>query len=140
MPTGPTAPPAVPPALATVEAGALCARAGDDTGVREVRIGATPPDLSAAARTPPGGWADQVVVEPGRGALVESVAAPGATGGAVCVVTDLGRRYVLAGADVPGMLGYAGVRPVRLPAGLVSLVPAGSPLDPAAARTVAAPA
>ncbi|MEU5721212.1 hypothetical protein [Micromonospora sp. NPDC047738] len=28
---------------------------------------------------------------------------------------------------------YAGVRPVRLPASLVSLVPAGSPLDPAAA-------
>ncbi|MGY0003856.1 type VII secretion protein EccB, partial [Micromonospora sp. I033] len=70
----------------------------------------------------------------------ESVAAPGATGGAVSVVTDLGRRWVLAGAEVPGMLGYAGVHPVRLPAGLVSLVPAGSPLDPAAARTVAAPA
>ncbi|MFE9959998.1 type VII secretion protein EccB [Micromonospora sp. NPDC005299] len=142
VPTGPTAPPAVPPALVTVEGGAVCARAGDNTGVREVRLGATPPDLSAAARTPlgRGGLADQVLVEPGRGALVESVAAPGATGGAVCVVTDLGRRYVLAGADVPGMLGYAGVRPVRLPAGLVSLVPAGSPLDPAAARTVAAPA
>lgn len=142
VPTGPTAPPAVPPRLATVEGGALCARAGDDTGVREVRLGATPPDLSAAARTPPGrgGLADQVLVEPGRGALVESVAAPGAGGGAVCLVTDLGRRYVLAGAEVPGMLGYAGVRPVRLPAGLVSLLPAGSPLDPAAARTVAAPA
>ncbi|MFG3603064.1 type VII secretion protein EccB [Micromonospora chersina] len=142
VPAGPTAPPAVPPRLATAEGGALCARAGDDTGVREVRLGATPPDLSAAARTPPGrgGSADQVLVEPGRGALVESVAAPGAGGGAVCLVTDLGRRYVLAGADVPGMLGYAGVHPVRLPAGLVSLVPAGSPLDPAAARRFAAPA
>ncbi|MET8833260.1 type VII secretion protein EccB [Micromonospora sp. NPDC004540] len=142
VPTGPTAPPAVPPALATTEGGALCARADDDTGAREVRLGVVPPDLSAAARTPAGrgGLADQVLVEPGRGALVESVAAPGATGGAVCVVTDLGRRHVLAGADVLGMLGYSGVRPVRLPAGLVSLVPAGSPLDPAAARTVAAPA
>ncbi|MCW3845316.1 type VII secretion protein EccB, partial [Micromonospora yasonensis] len=74
------------------------------------------------------------------GAVVESVAAPGATGGAVSVVTDLGRRYVLSGADVLGMLGYPGVRPARLPAGLVGLVPAGSPLDPAAARAVAAPA
>ncbi|MBQ0897406.1 type VII secretion protein EccB, partial [Micromonospora sp. U56] len=74
------------------------------------------------------------------GAVVESVAAPGATGGAVSVVTDLGRRYVLAGTEVLGMLGYGDVRPVRLPAGLVSLVPAGSPLDPAAARAVAAPA
>ncbi|WBB71203.1 type VII secretion protein EccB [Micromonospora sp. WMMD1128] len=142
VPGGPTAPPAVPPRLAASEAGALCARAGDDAGVREIRLGVTAPDLAAVARTSGGrgGLADQVVVEPGRGALVEAVAAPGATGGAVCVVTDLGRRYALAGADVPGMLGYAGVRPVRLPAGLVDLLPAGSPLDPEAARVVAAPA
>ncbi|MFD2767049.1 type VII secretion protein EccB [Micromonospora eburnea] len=139
VPAGPTAPPAVPPRLATVDGGALCVRVGDDTGVRDVRLGATPPDLSAAARTVTGrgGLADQVVVEPGRGAVVEAAAAPGATGGALCVITDLGRRYVLAGGDVLGMLGYAGVRPVRLPASLVSLVPAGSPLDPTAARTVA---
>ncbi|MGR6319127.1 type VII secretion protein EccB [Micromonospora soli] len=142
VPTGPTAPPAVPPRLAGVAGGALCARVGDDTGVREIRVEVAPPDLSAAARTSAGGGglADRVVVEPGRGAVVESAAAPGAAGGAISVVTDLGRRYVLAGADVLGMLGYAGVRPVRLPAGLVSLVPAGSPLDPAAARAVAAPA
>ncbi|SCF04537.1 type VII secretion protein EccB [Micromonospora viridifaciens] len=139
VPTGPTAPPAVPPRLATVDGGALCARIGDDTGVRDVRVGAQLPDLSATARTAGGGLADQVVVEPGRGAVVESVAAPGAAGGAVNVVTDLGRRYVLTGPDVLGMLGYSGVRPVRLPASLVSLVPAGSPLDPAAARTVATP-
>ncbi|MGC1210368.1 MAG: type VII secretion protein EccB, partial [Micromonospora sp.] len=54
-------------------------------------------------------------------------------------VTDLGRRYVLADRAVLGMLGYPDVQPVRLPAGLVSLVPAGSPLDPSAARAVAAP-
>ncbi|WP_431931503.1 type VII secretion protein EccB [Micromonospora sp. RP3T] len=142
VPAGPDAPPAVPPRLATADPGALCARGGDDTGVREIRLGVTAPDPAAAARTAGGrsGLADQVVVEPGRGALVEAVAAPGATGGTVCVVTDLGRRYALAGADVPGMLGYSGVRPVRLPAGLVDLLPAGSPLDPAAARAVAAPA
>ncbi|PWR16773.1 type VII secretion protein EccB, partial [Micromonospora sicca] len=131
------------PGLATVDGGAVCARVGDDTGVHDVRVGATPPDLAAAARTPTGRGgvrADQVVVEPGRGAVVESAAAPGASGGAVSVVTDLGRRYVLADGAVLGMLGYSGVRPVRLPASLVSLVPAGSPLDPAAARAVAAPA
>ena len=44
--------------------------------------------------------ADHVVVEPGRGAVVEAAAAPGATGGAVSVVTDLGRRYVLADREV----------------------------------------
>ena len=94
-------------------------------------------------RTAPTGGAvlaDHVVVEPGRGAVVEAAAAPGATGGAVSVVTDLGRRYVLADREVLGMLGYRDVRPVRLPAGLVSLVPAGATLDPAAARAVAAPA
>ncbi|MFU8874629.1 type VII secretion protein EccB [Micromonospora sp. SL4-19] len=142
VPTGPTAPPAVPPRLATVDGGALCVGAGDDRGVRDVRVGAQPPDLSAAAHPSAGrgGLADHVVIEPGRAAVVESAPAPGATGGAICVVTDLGRRHVLTGADVLGMLGYGGVRPVRLPASLVSLVPAGSPLDPAAARTVAAPA
>ncbi|MFG1721180.1 type VII secretion protein EccB [Micromonospora chalcea] len=142
VPGGPAAPPAVPPRLAADEGGALCARAGDDTGVRELRVGVTAPDLAAATRTPGGraGLADEVVVEPGRGALVEAVSAPGATGGAICVVTDLGRRYALTGAEVAGMLGYAGVRPARLPAGLVDLLPAGSPLDPEAARTVAAPA
>lgn len=141
-PTGRVAPPAVPPRLATVDGGALCARVADDTGVRDLRVGVTPPDLSAAARaaTGHGGLVDRVVVEPGRGAVVESVAAPGATGGAVSVVTDLGRRYVLTGGEVLGTLGYSGVRPLRLPASLVSLVPAGSPLDPAAARAVAAPA
>jgi type VII secretion protein EccB len=142
VPAGPSAPPAVPPRLATVDAGALCVRVGDDTGVRDIRLGVTPPDLSAAARSAAGhgGLADQVLVEPGRGAVVESAAAPGATGGAISVVTDLGRRYVLPGVDVLGMLGFTGVRPVRLPASLVSLVPAGSPLDPTAARAVAAPA
>ncbi|RQW97107.1 type VII secretion protein EccB, partial [Micromonospora globispora] len=133
------------PRLAAVDGGALCARGGDDTGVREVRVDVTPPALTAAARPvlPAGRGGvpvDQVVVEPGRGAVVESVAAPGASGGAISVVTDLGRRYVLADRAVLGMLGYSDVRPVRLPAGLVSLVPAGSPLDPVAARAVAAPA
>ncbi|MFI7575791.1 type VII secretion protein EccB [Micromonospora sp. NPDC049497] len=144
-PTGPTAPPAVPPKLAAPDTGALCARVGDDGGAAEVRLGVRLPDLATTPRTAPatpGGpvLADHVVVEPGRGAVVESVAAPGATGGAVSVVTDLGRRYVLAGGDVLGMLGYSGVRPARLPASLVSLVPAGATLDPASAREVAAPA
>ncbi|MFG3700922.1 type VII secretion protein EccB [Micromonospora sp. NPDC047620] len=142
-PTGPTAPPTVPPRLAAPDGSALCVRVGDDGGATEVRLGVGLPDLAAAPRTPPpsggGVRADHVVVEPGRGAVVESVAAPGAPGGAVSVVTDVGRRYVLAGGEVRGMLGYRDVRPLRLPAGLVSLVPAGATLDPAAARVVATP-
>ncbi|MGQ5261334.1 type VII secretion protein EccB [Micromonospora sp. ZYX-F-536] len=142
-PSGPTAPPPVPPRLTAGDDGALCARVGDDGGAGEVRWGVRLPDLAAVPRTPPAGGAvlaDHVVVEPGRGAVVEAAAAPGASGGAISVITDLGRRYVVADRDVLAMLGYRDVRPQRLPAGLVSLVPAGATLDPAAARAVAAPA
>ena len=142
VPAGPTAPPPAPPRLAGVDGGALCARVGADGTVRDVRIGTTVPD----SRPPPApptaraGCAWTRCWSSRGGARWSSrLAAPGADGGAVSVVTDLGRRYVLADAEVLGMLGYQGVTPVRLPAGLVSLVPAGSPLDPAAARAVAAP-
>ncbi|MEV6812492.1 type VII secretion protein EccB [Micromonospora sp. NPDC051296] len=143
-PTGPGAPPTAPPRLATMDSPVLCARVGDDAGAIELRLGVDLPDLTAAPRTARGpdgpALADHVLVEPGRAAVVESVAAPGATGGAISVVTDLGRRYVLADAGVSAMLGYGEVAPVRLPAGLVSLVPAGATLDPEAARQPAAPA
>ncbi|WP_320066120.1 type VII secretion protein EccB [Micromonospora sp. RTGN7] len=139
VPTGPAAPPTSPPRLAAPDGGALCVGVSGDGEARDVRLGAAVPDLTGSPRIVGAApVADHVVVEPGRGAVVESVAAPGATGGVLCVVTDLGRRYALTDPEVLGMLGYQGVRPVRLPAGLVSLVPAGSPLDPAAARAVAA--
>jgi hypothetical protein len=86
------------------------------------------------ATVPPGG---PVVVPRGSGALVEAAAAPGAPpgSGTVSIVTDAGTRYPLAGPDLLAPLGYQGVTPVRVPAGLVALVPAGPALDPAAART-----
>ncbi|WP_433528073.1 type VII secretion protein EccB [Micromonospora sp. CA-263727] len=140
-PTGPGAPPTAPPRLATVDSPTLCARVGDDGGPIELRHGVDLPELTAAPRTVTGApratAADHVLVAPGRGVLVESAPAPGAPGGAISVVTDLGRRYVLAGAGVPAMLGYGEVTPVRLPAALVSLVPAGATLDPEAARQAA---
>ncbi|MGK5739869.1 type VII secretion protein EccB [Micromonospora sp. URMC 103] len=142
-PSGPAAPPPAPPRLAAVDGGGVCARVGDDAGVAEVRVGVALPALTGAPRSADpadrGVRADHVLVEAGRGAVVEAVAAPGASGGAVSVVTDLGRRHVVADPSVLGMLGYRDVRPARLPAGLVSLVPAGAPLDPAAARAVAVP-
>lgn len=145
VPTGAIAPPASPPRLAALDGAGVCARVGDDGDVRDVRIGVDVPDLTAAPQTGApatrgGVLADHVLVEPGGGAVVESVAAPGASGGAISVVTDLGRRYVLGNGEVLGMLGYADVRPVRLPASLVSMLPAGSILDPEAARAVAGPA
>ncbi|MFI7551358.1 type VII secretion protein EccB [Micromonospora sediminimaris] len=141
VPAGPDAPPVAPPRLATPEPSTICVRVADDTGAVEVRRGVELPTPASTPEQPADSTtADHVLVEPGRGAVVESVATPGATGGAISVVTDLGRRYALAGPEVTGMLGYADVRPVRLPAGVVSLVPAGASLDPSVARQRAAPA
>ena len=140
-PTGPDAPPNAPPRLAAGSP-VLCAVVGDDAASVDLRLDATLPDLSPATSTAGAAGrtvADHVVVAPGRGALVEAVAAAGAPGGALCVITDLGRRHVLADAEVSAMLGYRQTRPIRLPAGLVSLVPAGASLDPLAARRATTP-
>jgi type VII secretion protein EccB len=134
--------PPTTPAVATPQEGTICAVVRGDSGVSEVRVGTDVPDASDAARTgarTEGGTvlADLVMVQPGRGAVVESAPAPGAGGGALSVVTDLGVRYAVPSPDVLGMLGYGGVRPVRMPASLVSLLPSGRALDPAAARAPA---
>jgi type VII secretion protein EccB len=133
-----TVPPATTPKLADAGTGALCAVVAGEAGVTEVLIGAADPDVGVATQTSARAasgtvLADYVLVAPGRGAVVESVAAPGATGGALSVVTDLGRRYPVSRAEVLTMLGYDGVRPLRLPASVVSLVPSGRALDPEAA-------
>lgn len=146
VPRDAAAPPATIPRLAPVPGGSVCGTVRDDSGVAEVRVGASVPQAAAGpatgARATTGGvLVDRVIVEPGRGALVEAAAAPGATGGTVSLVTDLGRRYPVAGTEVLAMLGYGDVAPLRLPAGLVALVPAGEALDPVSARTpVARPA
>ncbi|HEX8631669.1 MAG TPA: type VII secretion protein EccB [Catenuloplanes sp.] len=126
------------PTLVDAVDGALCGLVPTDAGVAEVRIGATVPDPGVAATT--GSRSDRgtvlvdlVVVPPGSGTVVEAAPAPGAGGGAVSVVTDLGRRFAVSDPEVLGVLGYGGVRPVRMPSALVSLIPAGPALDPAAA-------
>ena len=58
---------------------------------------------------------------------------PRAPAGTVSVVTDLGRNYPLSDPELLKVLGYDGVQPVRLPAGLVARLPQGSALTPAAA-------
>jgi type VII secretion protein EccB len=134
--------PATPPQVVTPEGGTVCAVVQGDSGISDVRVSTRVPDASGGARTgarTEGGTvlADLVVVQPGRGAVVESAPAPGADGGALSVVTDLGVRYAVPGRDVLGMLGYGGVRPVRMPASLVSLLPSGKALNPDAARAPA---
>jgi len=143
-PSGKSAPPASTPRLVAADSGATCALVKGDEGVTELRVKATPPDVSTAARTGSRSGngtilADYVLVEPGYGALVEAAAAPGAAGGALSVVTALGRRYAVPSTEVLNMLGYDAVTPLRLPAGLVALIPAGEALDPDAARAPAIP-
>jgi type VII secretion protein EccB len=78
--------------------------------------------------------ADRVVLEPGYGVLVSAMSSPEAPTGTLNLVTDLGYRYPLSSAEVPAMLGYGQVTPVRLPASLVVRLPSGPALDPAAAK------
>jgi type VII secretion protein EccB len=77
--------------------------------------------------------ADRVLVEPGWAGLVEVVPAGQAAAGTVSLVTDQGKMYPLASPDVLKILGYDGVKPIRMPAGLAARVPEGPALDPTAA-------
>ncbi|GAA2510347.1 type VII secretion protein EccB [Pilimelia columellifera] len=141
--SGDIAPPAEPPELADpgAGAGAVCAVVRDDDGVGEVRVGAVAPDQRAAVptvrRSAAGAeLADVVLVPPGGGAVVASVARPGAPA-VTCLVTDLGRRHGVADPTALRLLGYGQVTPARLPASVVALLPAGPGLDAAdAARPV----
>jgi type VII secretion protein EccB len=82
----------------------------------------------------------QVTLPPGAGALVGSDPGPGPDSGVISYsLVANGRRYPLAETEVAGMLGYnLAAQAVLLPAGVVDLIPAGPPLDPAeATRAVA---
>jgi len=132
----PAAPfPMVTPSLVGSVSGVVCAVVRDDRGVAEVVVDSEAPAIADAARSR--GAVDHVFVAPGRAAVVEAVSSPGATGGPVSVVTDLGRRHPVVGPDALAMLGYGSVRPIRLPANVVSLVESGASLDPAVAREAA---
>jgi type VII secretion protein EccB len=121
----------------------VCVTYDDNAAVPRIQVGGRLPPSSATiattGRTSAGlPLADRVYVPPGRAALAEVLPSSEATSGTLVLVTDQGQAHALAGREVLGILGYAGVRPVRLPAGLVTRVPMGSGLDPAAARAPAA--
>ncbi|HZN20102.1 MAG TPA: type VII secretion protein EccB [Micromonosporaceae bacterium] len=154
-PRGDLAPPAATPNLTAVTAaGGVCAEVQDGTGGPDLRVDVRVPaaeetavpaketavPAKALASRAGGGAvrADRVLVAPGRGVVVAALASPLAPAGALSLVTDLGVRHDVPRHDVLAMLGYAAVRPVRLPAGLVALLPVGPALDPAAARSPAA--
>ncbi len=57
----------------------------------------------------------------------------GADDALVCLVTDTGHRYPLAGPHALQQLGLAGVSVARVPAAVIRLLPAGPVLDPVTA-------
>lgn len=76
--------------------------------------------------------ADSVLVPPGRAALVQIVADtssdPKASEGTVALVTDDGRLFPFAEAEVQKVLGYEKVQPIRISATLASRLPRGPAL------------
>jgi hypothetical protein len=96
---------------------------------------ASAPAGSVVARAPAGSAvADEVFVPPGRGALVAAAASPQVPGGSLHLVTESGMRHAVP-AEALAALGYDGVTPVQVPAGVLALLPSGAALDPQAART-----
>lgn len=74
--------------------------------------------------------ADDVVVAPGRAAMVVS----GSGSRTVTIVAAPGRRFAVVNASVLAAFGYDGARPGVVPAAVLALVPTGPSLDPTAAR------
>lgn len=132
--------PATPPALATVNAGeTICATTKDPAQPVEIKVGGAAAGLDGAVPTVAVGsasapYADAVLVRAGS---FEIVRVPGS--GGYTVVTDVGVRYAVPTADALAMLGYAPAAAIDVPTALVTLVPAGVNLDPAAALRPAPP-
>jgi type VII secretion protein EccB len=74
-----------------------------------------------------------VAVPAGSGGLVRRASAPGVSTGAVYLVTDEGRRYVVPDAESRTALGYEKVEPKAVPGEFLDLLPTGPALDRAAA-------
>ncbi|RCG32632.1 type VII secretion protein EccB [Sphaerisporangium album] len=80
---------------------------------------------------------DQVLLPPGGAVLAGLLPGEGQLGAVqnYSLVTDQGRRFALASADLLPKLGYDAGVVAPLPAHLLHLIPEGPVLDPAAART-----
>jgi type VII secretion protein EccB len=138
-PGGDDAPPQSPPTqIRPAAAGGVCATFADGSAPALSSVDALPA-LNGEVRTEPDRSgvtprADYVAVPPGLGAVVASLADSGSPAGSLALISDLGLRFAVPSSDVLSRLGYDGVTPVPLPAGLIDLVPAGRALDPDDAR------
>jgi type VII secretion protein EccB len=141
----PPAPPAIS-AAGSDEVPCLQIRVGGENGA-DVSVAALGPAGSADPASPtgpggpdqadgrrgPAGLADQISVEPGAGLLIRALPSPGVADGTKYLLVDTGFRYPLPDEEAVGALGYGAVSAVAVPTTLLSLIPAGRPLDPAAA-------
>lgn len=83
---------------------------------------------------------DDVVVQPGRGALVHALAAGGtAMGSTTYLVADDGAKYEIPTSDALKDLGFSESDVESLPAPLLAMMPSGPDLNPQAATGAAAP-
>jgi type VII secretion protein EccB len=120
--------------------GAICATVDGPNGAKEVRVEVprlAKSDAAVATGSRSGDGtvlSDRAVVRPGYGVLVTATTSAGTSAGTVSLVTDAGKRYAVPNDTALAALGYAGSKRVRMPAELVSLLPAGPALDPATAR------
>lgn len=120
--------------------GAICATVDGPDGARDVRVevprlAKSDSAVATGSRTTDGTvLTDRAIVRPGYGVLVTATTSAGASAGTVSLVTDTGRRYAVPDETALSALGYGGSKQVRMPAELVSLLPAGPALDPATAR------
>lgn len=137
----PTDPPAVKPSMASVNSdrSTVCASFRNAGLVPDVAVEAAVEGAELAPateqRTQKGTvLANRVEVEPGWGAVVESMASPTAASGSLFLVTDEGRRYGISTDEARQTLGYASVTPIQMPGSIVARIPAGDALDPQAAH------
>ncbi|MGW0434735.1 type VII secretion protein EccB [Micromonospora sp. NPDC003197] len=93
-----------------------------------------PPEV---AKDPFGGGADQIMVAPGSGLLLQDLPGPGVPGGTRYLVVDSGVRYPIPSDEVVKTLGYGAVPALPVPAPILALLPVGRALEPAAARATA---
>ena len=126
---------AMPKFVPYTDTSPLCATYSDASGESgaQVTVGAElppPPDnvYGGASNV------DQLVFPPGGAALAGVLPSPGKAINTYYLITE-GRRFALQSAEVAQKLGYDLAKDaVRVPAGVVELIPAGPVLDPTAAR------
>lgn len=135
----PDAAPKLANSTAGVAARTVCSAYTDTSGASaavQVSLAAGAPGVRSGASTGgtvPGG-ARQVVLPPGKAAVIRLLPHEGQPSDSIYLVTDVGAKYPVPSTDALGVLGYGGVTPVPVPGSIVNLLPTGPALDPAKAN------